>query len=121
MTRDIGVDIVDIRRIKKSCEKYGQRFLERVLTQHEIDYCMKKKDMMPSVAARFAAKEALSKAIGTGMSQGFSWSSVEVVNDARGKPAMHVLDKTLGISGESIRLSISHSGDYAVAVILIDR
>ncbi len=118
--REIGVDIVDIRRIRKSYERYGERFLHRVLTELEIGYCKQKKDMMPSVAARFAAKEAVSKAVGSGISRGFSWKSVEVMNDEYGKPSVNVLDESLGVSGESIRLSLSHSGDYAVAFVLLD-
>lgn len=118
--RDVGVDIVDIRRIRRSYEQYGEKFLHRVLTENEIGYCRKKKDMMPSVAARFAVKEAVSKAIGSGISRGFSWKSVEVLNDEHGKPSVNVLDEALGISGESIRLSLSHSGDYAMAFVLLD-
>ena len=118
--RGIGVDIVDIRRIRKSYERYGERFLHRVLTEREIGYCKQKKDMMPSVAARFAAKEAVSKAIGSGISRGFSWKSVEVVNDEHGRPSLRVLDKALGISDNDLRISLSHSGDYAVAFVLLD-
>ena len=118
--RDVGVDIVDVRRIRKSYEKYGEKFLQRVLTENEIKYCTKKKDMMPSVAARFAAKEAVSKAIGSGISGGFSWKSVEVVNDEHGRPSLRVFDKALGISDNDLRISLSHSGDYAVAFVLLD-
>ena len=118
--REVGVDIVDIRRIRLSYERYGEQFLERVLTEREIGYCRKKKDMMSSVAARFAAKEAVSKAIGSGMSRGFSWKSLEVVNDEHGKPSFRVLDKAFGVAGENIRLSLSHSGDYAVAFVFLD-
>ena len=118
--REIGVDIVDIRRIRESYEKYGEKFLRRVLTEDEISYCRRKKDMMPSVAARFAAREALSKAMGSGISGGFSWKSVEVANNKHGKPFIKVLDKNLGIPDSSIKLSLSHDGDYAVAVVLLD-
>ena len=117
---EVGVDIVDIRRIRQSYEKYGEKFLQRVLTENEISYCRKKKDMMPSVAARFAAKEAVSKAIGSGISRGFSWKSVEVVNEEHGKPSLKVLNEAFGISSEKFRLSLSHSGDYAVAFVLLD-
>lgn len=120
INREVGVDIVDIRRIRKSYERYGEKFLRRVLTESEIGYCKQKKDMMPSVAARFAAKEAVSKAFGTGMARGFSWKSVEVVNDAFGRPSLHMLDQSLGISDEQIRVSLSHSGEYAVAFVLLD-
>ncbi len=117
---EVGVDIVDIRRIRRSYEKYGEKFLQRVLTENEISYCRKKKDMMPSVAARFAAKEAVSKAIGSGISRGFSWKSVEVVNEEHGKPSLKVLNEAFGVSSEKFRLSLSHSGDYAVAFVLLD-
>ncbi len=118
--RDIGVDIVDIRRIRKSYERYGERFLKRVLTDREICHCKRKKDMVPSVAARFAAKEAVSKALGTGIARGFTWKSVEVVNDENGRPSLHMLDRSLVISDDHIRVSLSHSGDYAVAFVLLD-
>ena len=117
----IGVDIVDIRRIRKSFSKYGEKFLTRVLTEHEIAYCRKKADMMPSVAARFAAKEALSKAVGKGISESFSFGSVEVVNDGDGRPAFRVLDRTAGLSDDDIMLSLSHDGEYAVAFVQVDR
>ena len=120
INREVGVDIVDIRRIRKSYERYGEKFLRRVLTDAEIGYCKKKKDMMPSVAARFAAKEAVSKALGTGMARGFSWKCVEVVNDDFGRPSLHILDRSLGISDEQIRISLSHSSEYAVAFVLLD-
>lgn len=118
--REVGVDIVDIRRIRKSYEKYGEKFLQRVLTENEISYCREKKDLMPSVGARFAAKEAVSKAIGSGISGRFSWKSVEVVNDEHGRPSLRVLDKALGISDNDLRISLSHSGDYAVAFVLLE-
>ncbi len=117
----IGVDIVDIRRIRESFSKYGEKFLARVLTEHEIAYCRKKADMMPSVAARFAAKEALSKALGKGISGSFSFGSVEVINDADGRPVFRVLDRTIGLSDRDIRLSLSHDGDYAIAFVHLGR
>ncbi|WP_041702081.1 holo-ACP synthase [Prosthecochloris aestuarii] len=119
--RDIGVDIVDISRIKASFEKYGESFLQRVLTGNEIRHCRKKPDMMASVAARFAAKEALSKALGRGISEAFGWQSVEVLNDGFGRPVVNVLDKSLGIEASSIKISLSHDGPFAVAFVLLDR
>ncbi|ASQ89701.1 holo-[acyl-carrier-protein] synthase [Prosthecochloris sp. GSB1] len=119
INRGIGVDIVDIRRIRKSVEKYGERFLRRVLTETELAYCRKKADMMPSVAARFAAKEALSKAIGEGISEAFSFESVEILNDARGRPFVRVIDSSLDIEEEAVRISLSHDGDYAIAFVQV--
>lgn len=118
-SRGIGVDIVDIRRIRESVEKYGEQFLRKVLTETELAYCRKKADMMPSVAARFAAKEALSKAIGEGISEAFSFGSVEILNDARGRPFVRVIDSGLGIVEEAVRISLSHDGDYAVAFVQV--
>lgn len=118
--RGIGVDIVDIGRIEKSFETYGEKFLLRVLTEAELESCRHKADMMASVAARFAAKEALSKALGSGFSSGFGWHSVEVRNNDAGQPFFSILDSSLNLQEEHIRLSISHDGGMAVAFVLVE-
>lgn len=74
----IGVDATDIPRIADAIERYGERFLRRILTEHELAYCLRRRDPAPHVAGRFAAKEAGMKAIGTGHSQGVLWRDVEV-------------------------------------------
>ncbi|ARM30158.1 holo-ACP synthase [Prosthecochloris sp. HL-130-GSB] len=118
--REVGVDIVDISRIRRSWEQYGDQFLRRVLTESEMEECRKKGNMMASVAARFAAKEAVSKAIGTGLSKGFSWHSIEIGNDETGRPLVRVVDTSLGIDGSCLKLSLSHDGPFAIAFVLLD-
>ncbi len=116
---DIGMDIINVERIRTSYRRYGDRFLEKILTADEITLCRKKADMMQSVAARFAAKEAISKALGCGISKNFNWQSVEVLNGPQGKPFVRVIDKKCLITEGSIKISLSHDKQYASAVVLI--
>jgi len=116
---DIGMDIINVERIRTSYRRYGDRFLEKILTGDEITLCRKKADMMQSVAARFAAKEAISKALGCGISKHFNWQSVEVLNGPEGKPFVRVIDKKCKITEGSIKISLSHDKQYASAVVLI--
>lgn len=114
----IGNDIVEIDRIKKAMNK-NPKFRERVYTQKEIEYLEKKSNPYPSYAGRFAAKEAVSKAMGTGV-RGFNLFDIEVLNDDLGKPQV----KLLGELGEkyadfNIMLTISHSREYATAVAIM--
>jgi holo-[acyl-carrier protein] synthase len=114
----IGNDIVEIDRIKKAIDK-NQKFRDRVYSPREIDYIDKKSNPYPSYAGRFAAKEAVSKAMGTGV-RGFNLFDIEILNDELGKP--HV--KLLGELGEKyaefhIMLTISHSREYATAVAIL--
>ncbi|RNA64166.1 holo-[acyl-carrier-protein] synthase [Prosthecochloris sp. ZM_2] len=118
--REVGVDIVDVTRIRSSYERYGEKFLRRVLTDREIEACREKGDMLASVAARFAAKEAVSKALGTGLSRGFSWKSVEILNESSGRPVVHVLDSSLGVQSSAFRISLSHDGPFAVAFVMLE-
>jgi holo-[acyl-carrier-protein] synthase len=81
-----GIDLVEIGRIERSVERYGQRFLNRVYTAAEQAYCLRKRRAAESLAARFAAKEAGAKALGTGISQGVNWLEIEVVREPGGRP-----------------------------------
>lgn len=118
-----GIDIVKISRIKNLIEKYGERFLKKIYTEAEIKYCQQKINSAPSFAARFAAKEAVLKALGTGMRNN-SWQDIEVLNDDLGKPEISLSDKTaakaekLGVG--SIFLSISHEKEYSIAQIIME-
>ncbi|NTW82902.1 MAG: holo-ACP synthase [Chlorobiaceae bacterium] len=116
---DIGIDMVNVDRIRSSYERYGEQFLGKILTPAEISLCRQKADMIQSAAARFAAKEAISKAIGHGISEHFSWHSVEILNDQHGKPFVRILDHEFPVQEQSIRLSLSHDSQYASAVALI--
>ena len=113
----IGNDIVEIDRIKKAMSR-SSRFKDRVYTSNEIDYLEKKSDPYPGYAGRFAAKEAVSKAMGTGI-RGFNLCDIEILNDSLGKPEV----KFCGVLEEKykdfkVMLTISHSRDYATAVAI---
>jgi holo-[acyl-carrier protein] synthase len=116
----IGVDLIEIERIEKLFERYGNKFMKRIYSDHEIDYCSKKKDK-GSYAARFAAKEAVFKATGLGLGKGMSWKDIEVVNDEKGKPDVRLYGRTAELLiDKKIYISLSHSKDAAIAMVVID-
>ena len=114
-----GVDLVGCARIAQVMQRHGSRFLDRVFTPTEQDYCQRRRNRAESLAGRFAAKEAILKALGTGWRAGIAWTDMEVVNDPAGRPHVHLHAGTarcadrLGVS--RVLLSISHSDGYAVA------
>ena len=113
----LGNDIVAISRIRQSIEKHGDHFLGRLFTQQEIDFCNKYQDSVPHFAGRFAAKEAIAKALGTGFGAKLGWHDIEILSDELGKPIVHLssgLQATL--KSTCIHLSISHCNEYATAV-----
>ena len=116
-----GVDIIEIERVKNSIEETEGKFCERVYTQKEIEYCESKKTQKyQHYAARFAAKEAVFKAISSGLKSKYdiSWQDIEVLNDEDGKPYVSIQDKYMQ-DIESIDLSISHCKEYAVASVVV--
>lgn len=119
-----GIDATDIGRIAATIERYGDRFLTRVFTPAEIAYCQRKRDSVSSFAARFAAKEAAMKALGTGHSRGVFWTGIEVVRH-HGPPrlAFHggaaARFAALGATGST--LSLTHSDHLAIAHVLLVR
>lgn len=119
----IGIDVVENARIADSIRRHGDRFLERVYHAAEVDYCRSMKDPTPHFAARFAAKEAVSKAFGTGFAGKVSWKDIEVRRKPSGEPfvvlhaAAEDLAKRLGIT--AVYISLSHSQSYAVANALL--
>lgn len=119
----IGIDIEEIRRFEDLTGRWGHRFEQRLFTENEIEYCRHKARPPQHFAARFAAKEAFAKAIGTGWTGAFRWKDVEVRNDANGKPLLAVHDILHSRFGHlDIHLSLSHSGAYVTAmVVLVDR
>jgi holo-[acyl-carrier protein] synthase len=117
----VGTDICDVRRIKDIEEKYGNRFLQKVFTSREIAYCLKKITKHNSLAARFAAKEALLKALGTGLRNGLQWKEIEIDNDPLGKPYFRFygqLEKIL--NKQTVLLSLSHTAENAIAFVIIE-
>ncbi len=124
----LGNDMVDIRRIEKSLENYGERFTHRLFTDIERAKSDKRAQRAASYAKRFAAKEACSKALGTGFSHGVFWRDMGVVNEPSGKPTMHLtggakqaLDRLTpkGMSAR-IHLTITDDHPYAQAIVLIE-
>ncbi|MBK8981394.1 MAG: holo-ACP synthase [Ignavibacteria bacterium] len=116
MIRGIGIDIIEVKRIRKIMEDYGERFIKRILTENEINYCMKFSKPELHLAGRFAAKEAYSKAIGTGVGKSYSWKDIEIINNERGKPfIVHI--KESEYSGFKFEVSISHTEEYACAAV----
>lgn len=120
-----GVDMIEIDRIKKSLESLGASFRDRVFTEREITYCEgKKAAKFESYAARFAAKEAVSKALGTGIGEGVAWKDIEVLNEPSGQPILVLHGRAkfffekLGTA--DISLSLSHCKSYAVAYAVIE-
>ena len=120
MVRGIGVDIIEIDRIRRSIETTGKSFLEKVYTDGEIAYCDAKAHRYQHYAARFAAKEALSKALSTGWAGKFRWKDVEVMNEPSGQPRF-TLHGSLGarLAATDIMLSMSHSESHVVAMVII--
>jgi holo-[acyl-carrier protein] synthase len=112
----IGIDLVEVPRIAEAIRRYGDRFVSRVFTPWEIQYCYSKINPELSFAARFAVKEAVFKAIGTGFSEGVKWTSVEVVNDKRGQPEVRLgqgIRRHIG--DKKIIISLTHTREYAMA------
>lgn len=116
-----GTDIIEICRIKESIEEIGERFLERIYTKNEIEYCeSKRKQKYQHYAARFSAKEAVFKAISKEIKNKYEieWKNIEVINDCNGRPTINLLD--IEIEGiDSIDISISHCKEYAVANVVV--
>ena len=122
----IGTDIVDIRRIKKTIEKYGNKFKLRCFSVGEIQRSEKKFRSTESYAKRYAAKEACAKALGTGLARGVFWKDIEVYNDKFGKPkiklhknALKFFKKITKNSKASIEVSLSDEVNYAIANVII--
>ncbi|MEO0275496.1 MAG: holo-ACP synthase [candidate division WOR-3 bacterium] len=115
----IGIDIVNIDRIKKLYEKYGERFLKKVFTDEEIKYSLERKNFINHLAGRFAAKEAFLKAIGTGLSKGISLKDVEVRRE-KGAPYLNLYGKAKEMLGnKKVEISITHDKDYSICVCIV--
>ncbi|MDR3131984.1 MAG: holo-[acyl-carrier-protein] synthase [Rickettsiales bacterium] len=121
MIRGIGTDIVYIPRVLKILQKYGEKFLNKVYTEQEIEISRKYNSQEMRVkyfAKRFAAKEAFVKALGSGFSQGITMKDIEIYNDIRGKPHLAIGKDSIS-KDNIIHLSLSDEGDYATAFVVI--
>ena len=122
----IGTDIVNIKRMEKSLKQYGSKFKNNIFSKNEITYCEKKKNPVPFYAKRFAAKEALSKALGTGIRKGINLKNIEITNDNFGKPSIELkgttaafLKKKIKTKKYYIHLSLSDDIPWAQATVII--
>lgn len=123
IVRGVGIDLIETERIKGVWDRQKDRFLKRVFTEGEIEYCLKMKDPVPFLAARFSAKEAVSKAFTTGIGKELGWKSIEVCKGERAEPWIRLdaqgqaLLEALG--GTEILISLTHTTHYGSAVALL--
>lgn len=121
MILGIGIDLVDVDRIERILRDWGQKFASRIFTENEINFCNQRVAAAECYAARFAAKEALAKALGHGWCEHFRWTDVEVTNDRSGKPSFVIHGKTRRLlNNKRVVLSLSHTKSQAVAMVLIE-
>ncbi|HZS56851.1 MAG TPA: holo-ACP synthase [Bryobacteraceae bacterium] len=124
MIAGIGTDLTDVKRIRESISRFGDRFLDRIYTPNERAYAESKANSAERFAARFAAKEAGMKAIGTGWNLGVTWKDFEVVNERSGRPklllhgvAQKIADR---LNVERISISLTHTSDMAFAIVILE-
>jgi holo-[acyl-carrier protein] synthase len=119
-----GVDIAEVPRIRESIERFGDRFLHRIFTDGEIRYCEKKATRFESYAARFAAKEAGMKALGTGWSRGIRWRDIEVVRPKGERPTLQFHGEAAAVAArlgtKNIALSLTHTSEQALAHVILE-
>lgn len=124
MIKGIGIDTIELERIAGTLERYPERFLTRIYTESEREYFRRWNDPVPRIAGRFAVKEAVMKALGTGWSRGVRWRDIEVTRHASGKPEVRLhgearrIFSSLGAS--EIHCTITHSKDHAMAVVIFE-
>ena len=120
----IGIDLVEVDRIAEVFKRRGDRFRGRVFTEAEIDYCEKRASRLASYAARFAAKEAMMKALGTGWSDGIGWRDIEVIALGNGRPTVELhgraLERLREIGAIKSHVSLTHSGNFAIAQVVLE-
>ena len=121
-----GVDLIEVERIERALNRHGSRFLDRLFTPAEIEYCETGgAHKCHRLAARFAAKEAALKALGTGLRAGVNWTDIEVVRDPLGKPSLRLYGKAAGLAAEQgitqVHISLSHAKEYALAQVVAVR
>lgn len=120
----IGIDLVDIERVRSVAERRGDAFLARVFTPDEIAYCKRHKDPGPSLSARFGAKEALIKALGVGWQPGMKWTDIEVRRETGGRPLLVLHGRTEAIATvrgvRTAHLSLTHGEREAIAYVILE-
>src|ERR1700735_5626027 len=119
-----GIDLAEIPRIRNSIARFGNRFLDRIFTPGEQAYCLRKRNAAESFAARFAAKEAGAKALGTGISQGVGWLEIEVVRQPGGRPSLQFHGRAAQFAARlgaaHVALSLTHTSELAMASVVLE-
>ncbi|MGC2193716.1 MAG: holo-[acyl-carrier-protein] synthase [Terriglobales bacterium] len=119
-----GIDIAEVARIRAAIERHGERFLKRIFTEGEMQYCESKANRIERYAARFAAKEAGMKAIGTGWSRGVRWRDIEVTRKPGGRPTLVLHGKAAEFAAKlgatNIALSLTHTAEQAMAQVILE-
>ena len=119
-----GTDIIEVERVEGAFKRFGNRFVERILRESEIAYCLSHKSPGPFLAVRFAAKEAVSKAFGTGIGTKLGWQDIEVCRKESGEPyiVLHDLGKLLleERGGRIVHITLSHTEKYATATAILE-
>lgn len=119
-----GIDLVEVQRIASSVQRFGDRFLQRILRPPEIAYCLKHRNPAPFIAGRFAAKEAISKAFGTGIGSALSWQDMEVARYDTGQPYVilhgHAPALLQSKGAKTIHISISHTDHHATGIAIME-
>ena len=124
MILGLGIDLVETARLRASHVQFGGRFIERILRPEEVAYCLAHRDPVPHFAARFAAKEAVAKAFGTGIGAALGWHDIEVCRKESGEPFLVLHGGGLALfaarGGKSWSLSLTHTEHYAAAVVILE-
>jgi holo-[acyl-carrier protein] synthase len=117
----VGIDLVNVGRLKAVMARYPTRLRARIFTDSEVAFCETLGDKYPSYAGRFAAKEAFSKALGTGLRGAIGWNEIEVLDNEKTRPTIRVTGRAAAtLAGRKVHLSISHLSDYATAIVVIE-
>ncbi len=117
--KGLGNDILEIARIRKSYERHGQSFLDKLFSAKEQAYCLKHKDPSSHIAARFSVKESIAKALGTGFGKSLSWLDIEILNDPLGKPCVFFSETAKKrFENPTILISISHCKSYVATTAI---
>ena len=119
-----GIDITEVPRIREAIQRHGERFLQRIFTEGEIQYCESKVNRVERYAARFAAKEAGMKAIGTGWNHGVRWRDIEVARKPGGRPTLVLHGKAAEFAAKlgatNVALSLTHTAEQAMAQVILE-
>ena len=119
-----GIDIVDVDRIDQAYQRWGEKFPKKFLREEEIEYCMKQSNPLPSIAARFAGKEAISKAFGTGIGTKLKWHDLEIIHNKYTRPTVKLhgkaIDLLMDLGGKKAHISLTHTKGQAAALAIIE-